>query len=108
MSETVWIEDHHKVHIRWDRDEIAPFYVECPHEGKNAICTRDRDYCVVDRYMGIYGAELNVGSISLDDGPVEIAWYPILGASDLDQVIGGLYVVPVNDVEYRASKLLKS
>lgn len=101
-----WIEDSHKIHFRLDRDELTIAYVECPFEGKTALCNRFRDHCVVDTFVKVYGAECNVGSCAIT-GPMEIAWTPQVGGSDdLDSEFGAIYILPVDDVDYRAFKML--
>lgn len=105
MSEAQWIEDGHKVHFRLDRDVLSIAYVECPYEGKTALCNRFREHCVVDTFLSVYGPECNIGSCPID-GPVEIAWVPQLGDSDLDDEFGSVWVLPVIDVDYKAWKML--
>jgi hypothetical protein len=98
-----FIEDGHKIHFWWDRDKLHIKRVECPHQGATGMCNRLRDYCAVARYIGVYSSELNVGSTPVD-GPVEIAWLPIPGESDLDKEFAQIWVVPVNDIEYMQAK----
>ena len=102
-----FIEDGHKAHIRWDRDQIHITHVECPHQGVTSMCNRLRDYCVVNRFVGIYGAELNVGSISVT-GPVELAWLPVQGEGDEDPEFRQVWVVPMEDPDYKAHKYAAS
>jgi len=101
-----FIEDGHLVHFRWDKDEIHISNVECPHGGATASCNRLRDFCVVARFLGVYGSELNIGAISID-GPVEIAWLPLPGESDLDREFGHIWVVPVKDPDFVAAKFMQ-
>lgn len=100
-----YIEDHHILHFRLDRDEITIAYVECPFEGKTALCNRFRDHCVIDTFVGVYGAECNQGSCPIE-GPTEIAWLPVSGESDLDNEFGAVWILPIDDVDYRAYKML--
>lgn len=102
-----WQEDGHKVLFKWQRDSILIEVVTCPHEGTNAACNYKRDFCLVQRFLGVYGVELNIGEILLD-GPIEVAWTAEEGDSDLDQQYAGLWVTPVNDISYKAMKLALS
>lgn len=102
-----WSEDGHRIHFALVRDEVLIESVSCPHEGTKARCNQRRDYCVVERFLSVYGAELNVGEVSID-GPVEIAWTPENGDSDLDSEYATVWVTPVKDISYRAMKLALS
>lgn len=97
-----WVEDGHRVTIVWDGDELLVDHVACPFEGggSGSLCRRQRDYCVVSRYLGVYGPELNTGGKVKVDGPVEVAWAAQLGQSDLDDEFAGIWVIPVNDISY--------
>lgn len=99
-----WLEDGHKVLFKWYRDAVVIESISCPHEGTNAACNYKRDGCVVQLFLGVYGAEINIGEALLD-GPVEVAWTSAPGESDLDREIGAVWVTPVNDISYRAMKL---
>jgi hypothetical protein len=101
-----WIEDGHRLHFRIDGDSIHISFTECPHQGAASLCTRMRQHCVVDTFISIYGAELNGGSGSID-GPMEIAWTPVLGQSDLDNEFQQIWFVPIEDPDYRAFKILR-
>ena len=92
-----WIRDGHKVVVYWDADELHAADVICPFEGATSLCRRQRDYCVVSRFMGVYGAELNIGNKIAVNGPVEIAWVAQLGESDLDNEYAGMWIVPITD-----------
>lgn len=105
MADPSWIEDGHRLHFRIDRGDIVIAYVECPYEGKTALCNRNREQCVIDTFVTVYGAEVNVGSAYIN-GPVEIAWTPELGECDFDREFCQVWVVPTEDVDYRAYKML--
>lgn len=100
-----FIEDGHLIHFRWDRDSVHIVSVTCPHAGV-AMCNRGRERCVVETYVGTYGEELNVGSVSID-GPVEVAWLAIGGESDLDKEFAQLWLMPVNDPDFKAAKFME-
>ena len=100
-----FIEDGHKVHFRWDRDELAISHVECPHEGRTGMCNKLRDQCVVAAFVAVYGAELNIGSIYID-GPVEVGWYPIAGECDVDREFAHVWLIPVADPDFKAAKFI--
>lgn len=102
-----FIADGHKVHFQWDRDKIEISHVECPHEGKTALCNKLRQGCVVNTFVGTYGSELNVGTVYIN-GPQEIAWLPIPGDSDLDRDFMQVWIVPIADTDYRAAIMLQS
>jgi len=102
-----WHEDGHKVVFKWQRDEVVIEAITCPHEGTNAPCNIRRDFCVVQTFLGVYGSEINIGEI-LIDGPVEVAWTPEDGESDLDPQYGTIWVTPVNDISYKSMKLALS
>jgi hypothetical protein len=99
-----WIEDGHRVVVAWERDSFIIQRVECPFDGSNAYCNRRRDRCVVQRFVGVFGAECNVGVVEVL-GPVEIAWIGIPGISDLDDEFSGIWLTPVDDSDYRLYKL---
>lgn len=98
-----WAEDGHKVFIVWDRDQLVVDRVECPFEGTNAYCNRLRDFCVVQRFVGLFGAESNVGVAQVMGG-IEVAWLGVPGDSDLDHELAGVWITPINDPDYRMFK----
>ncbi len=100
-----WIEDGHVLHFRLDRDDIYISHVACPFRENVSLCNRMRENCVVDTYIGVYGAECNLGGVTLE-GPVEIAWVPVLGESDLDREFAQIWFIPKEDPDYIALKLL--
>ena len=100
-----WIEDGHILHFRLDKDQLYISHVECPHSDSVSICTRMRDWCVVGMFIGVYGTELNLGNTYVD-GPLEIAWIPIPGVSDLDKEFAQVWFIPVSDPDFRAAKIL--
>jgi hypothetical protein len=100
-----WIEDGHVLHFRIDHDDIYISHVQCPFREKVSLCNRMRDNCVVDTYVGVYGTEVNIGSTTLD-GPLEIAWVPVLGESDLDREFIQIWIIPVTDPDYVTLKML--
>lgn len=102
-AENPFVEDGHKVVIAWHKDSVSIGAVVCPNEGTASLCNRMRKYCVVERFISVYGTECNVGS-TIVNGPVEIAWAPVSGSSDLDDEFAQIWVVPVDDPDYRASK----
>lgn len=98
-----WVLDGHAVHVEWDSDEVKISHVSCPFDGvAGSICKKGRDFCVVSRYLGVYGFELNVGRIAVNS-PVEIAWIGVLGGSDLDDELASIWVCPVEDEEFKKS-----
>lgn len=99
-----FVEDGHVIHVTWDRDSLDISYVECPHEGVNAVCNRLRQHCVVKSFFAVYGTALNIGRISVN-GPIEIAWLPIPGECDIDREFSGIWIIPVMDAEYLEAKL---
>lgn len=99
-----WMEDGHRVVFKWLRDSVVVEAIVCPHEGTNAVCNYKRDNCIVQLFLGIYGAELCIGE-TLIDGPVEIAWTSVPGECDFDREIAHLWVTPLDDLSYRAMKL---
>ena len=102
-----FIEDGHRVHFSWDRSDLQISKVECPHTGRVSKCNRLRDQCVVARFVGLYGPEVNVGVAHID-GPVEIAWYPVPGECDLDREFRHIWVVPVKDTDYLGAKFVEA
>ena len=102
-----FIEDGHTIHFRWDRDELHIAYVTCPYVGVTSMCNRLRDYCVVARFVGTYGTEVNIGSIEIT-GPVEVAWYPVPGRSDEDEEFRQVWVIPIDDPDLAAAKYLEA
>lgn len=99
-----FIQDHHTVSIRWDEDTLKIGSVWCPWESDDStgMCNRLRDYCVVERFFDVYGAELNIGTTSVD-GPVEIAWIGVPGGSDIDSEYSQVWIIPVEDPDFRAA-----
>jgi hypothetical protein len=106
-SPSDFIEDGHRIHFRWDRDELIISYVECPHQAGSGMCNRMRTDCVVAAFVSTFGPELNIGSTSID-GPIEVAWYPVLGESDLDRQFRHVWLVPVLDPDFVAAKYMES
>lgn len=102
-DQSPFIEDGHKVVITWHKDSVTIGAVVCPNEGIASLCNRMRKYCVVERFISVYGTECNVGS-TIVNGPVEVAWAPVPGASDLDDEFMQIWVVPLDDPDYLASK----
>lgn len=100
-----WIEDGHVVHFRLDRDVVNVSHIECPYDGKIGVCNRNRAKCVVETYIEVYGTEICVG-VALIEGPIEIAWVPNFGSSDLDDEFEQVWFTPVRDPDYIAYKLL--
>ena len=98
--EADWIEDGHKVVINWDGDTISIKRVDCPFDDGGAVCNRRKDFCVVSRFLGVYGPELNIGTADVD-GLMEIAWVGIPGDSDLDDELAAIWVIPVNDANFQ-------
>lgn len=96
--------DGHIVHFLWERDSVRIFRVDCPNDDATGICNRRRSYCVVDRFISVYGYELNMGTTPLD-GPIEVAWVPVYGESDLDQEFASVWLMPVKDPEFKATYL---
>lgn len=105
VPEPIWIEDGHKLHFRIDQAEVGVFYVECPFEGLQARCNKGRENCVIDTFVAIYGTELNIGEAFIY-GPLEIAWTPVLGQSDIDDEFAQVWIIPLADQSYKAFKLL--
>lgn len=106
MSDVRWIEDGHKIVFRLEKEKIDIFNVECPYEEGVSLCNKGRDNCVVRLFLSVYGTEINIGSAFID-GPVEIAWTPILGECDLDKEFAQIWTVPLDDVEFKTWKALK-
>lgn len=98
-----FIQDGHKLALWWNKDEVAINNVICPNEGKSGFCNRGRDYCVVERFVWTYGLDVNIGSAEIQS-PVEVAWVPRSGGSDLDPEFAEVYVVPIADREYLLAK----
>ena len=101
--EAEWIEDGHKIVFEWDGDSVHVKRVVCPFDGGGAICKKRRDFCVVSRFVGVYGPEVNIGKVDIN-GPVEIAWVGVPGNSDLDEEFGGIWVTPIEDVNFQTYK----
>jgi hypothetical protein len=99
-----WTEDGHKLNFEIDGDEISISHVDCPMTGSSAFCNRRRNFCVVQRFVGIFGPECNIGQSRIQ-GPVEIAWIGVPGDSDLDDEFAQVWVTPINDPEYQSSKI---
>lgn len=109
QGENGFIEDGHVLHFRLKMDQVIIERVTCPFRvAKGGYCSRMRDYCVVQRFIGVYGTELCIGEVSLDDGPIEIAWHPVLGDSDLDSELGSIWYTPIADEDYLDSKNVDS
>ena len=104
-QQTEWIKDGHSVEITWDRDHVWVSNVNCPNVGRTALCNRTRSYCVVQKFIEVYGAECNVGRTTVS-GPVEVVWAPILGDSDLDPEFAQVWVCPTDDPDYVALNAL--
>lgn len=102
-----WIEDGHRVIVAWEHDSFTIKRVECPFDGSNAYCNRRRERCVVQRFLGVFGAECNIGSTEVL-GPIEIAWIGIPGESDLDTEFAGIWIIPMDDSNYKSIKMLGS
>ncbi|MGW8178112.1 MAG: hypothetical protein ACWGQW_04865 [bacterium] len=102
--EAEWIEDGHKIVFELDADLLHVKRVLCPFEDvTGAICKKRRDFCVVSRFIGVYGPEVNVGKVDIN-GPVEIAWVGVHGDSDLDEEFAGIWVTPIEDANFQAYK----
>lgn len=100
-----WIEDGHKLIFRLVRDVVEISHIVCPFDGKNAVCNSGREYCVVQRFVGVYGTEICIGTADIS-GPVEIAWVPTAGSgSDLDRDFDQVWMIPVRDADYMAAKM---
>lgn len=102
-----WREDGHKVLFKWERDEVVIEAISCPHDGTKAMCNHKRDTCLVRTFLSVYGSEINIGEVLLD-GPVEVAWTPEKGESDLDPEYACIWVTPVADISYKSMKLALS
>lgn len=101
--ELEWVEDGHRLVVRIERDSLTIDRVVCPFENNTAFCNRRRSGCVVQRFIGVFGSECNVGSCDVG-GPLEIAWIGVPGESDLDDEFAGIWVTPVDDIDYRSYK----
>lgn len=94
--------DGHRLIFKISKDELIVDRIDCPHDsGSRGICN-SKGRCVVKTFIGVYAMDFCVGE-ALIDGPMEIAWMPVYGDSDLDQDIGAIYFTPVNDKEYMES-----
>lgn len=98
-----FIEDGHLIRFVWERDTVLITDVHCPNSGSMSLCNRRRSYCVVDRFLGVYGLECNVGVAPID-GPIEVAWMGLPGESDIDSEFEQVWVVPVTDTQYLEMK----
>lgn len=100
MSDVVlrWIEDGHGLTFKLNRGAIE-VGVDCPYEGRVGVCNRGRDYCVVQRFVGVYGPEVNLGVAPID-GWLEIAWLPQPGDGDIDREFIQVWVIPTEDQDY--------
>jgi hypothetical protein len=106
-DEPSFIEDGHTVTIVWDKDHIRISHVDCPNTGQTSICNRRRTYCVVQRFVETFGFDLNVGR-TVVRSPIEIAWVGVIGASDLDEEFATIWILPMDDPEYRSWKDIRS
>ncbi len=94
-------QDGHKVVFGLNKDAVSIVRVECPHDsGAKGVCNANRSYCVVRRFINIFGTDFCVGSAVIG-GPVEIAWMAAFGDSDIDPSVGAIYFTPVDDLEYQ-------
>jgi hypothetical protein len=98
-----FIQDGHYLTVAWDKDRVWIDDVVCPNEGSTSLCNRRRTYCVVHRFIEVYGTECNVGRTVIN-GPIEIAWLPVYGESDIDHEFKQIWVCPVDDPNYLASQ----
>lgn len=93
-------QDGHKVVFSLAKDTVVVDRVDCPYDnGVSGVCNKN-GRCVVRRFIYLFGTECCLGSTTID-GPVEIAWYPVFGESDLDPEVGAVFFTPVNDIEYQ-------
>ncbi len=100
-----WLEDGHSVVVVWDRDHVRIGAVNCPNADRVSFCNRQRSFCVVQKFVEVYGFDCNVGHTVIN-GPVEIAWVGIEGESDLDKEWQGVWIIPIDDPDYRTAKAL--
>lgn len=98
-----FVEDGHRVVFDWVRDEIK-LTVECPNAGRESLCNIKRAQCCVATFLGVYGSEINIGSAKIN-GPVEVAWTAKIGWSDIDPEYCNVWIIPLSDPEYIASKI---
>lgn len=101
--EVNFVEDGHRVVFDWVKDEIK-LTVQCPNATRESLCNIGRSQCCVATWIGVYGSSINIGSSRIT-GPVEVAWTALVGWSDLDPKYKNIWVVPLNDPEYVASKM---
>lgn len=100
-------EDHHFIKFYLDKDDIIVSDVYCPYEDDpNSLCRVGRGYCVVRRFIGVYGTQICIGECEIM-GPMEIAWFGTQTgeSSDLDNQFSGMWFVPIEDADYQRSKL---
>jgi hypothetical protein len=108
-----FIEDGHRVTLGVYKERVGISAVHCPNVENQAegYCNRMRDYCVVERFLDVYGLECNVGSIVVSDGSFEVAWMPVVPDRndtfdrDVDPVFSQVWVVPIEDSEYKMWKV---
>ena len=94
-------QDGHSIVFGLKGNDVSIVRVDCPHDGgSKGVCNANRSYCIVRRYLFMYGTDLCLGSVIID-GPVEIAWLSQEGESDLDPIIGAVYFTPVMDSDYQ-------
>lgn len=91
--------DGHRLIFKLDKDQVVIERIDCPHDGGSRGVCNGRGRCLVKTFIGVYGLDFCVGEASID-GPVEIAWLPVYGESDLDLDVGGIYFTPVGDPGY--------
>lgn len=94
-------QDGHYIVFALNQNDVSIARVDCPHDGgTKGLCNANRSYCVVRRYLFVYGTDLSLGSAQIT-GPMEIAWLSREGESDIDPEIGAIYFTPVMDADYQ-------
>lgn len=92
-------DDGHRVGFKVSKDVVEP-YVVCPRDdGTKGRCNQGRSFCVVRRFVNIYGLELCLGSTTVV-GEMPIAWFTLAGDSDLDAEVGAVFFTFTDDQEY--------
>lgn len=98
---TEWISDNHRISLAVVNDDIKVASISCPYENtRSGQCWAGRDFCVVRRFIEVYGFDFCLGSAAVS-GPIEIAWVAVLGDSDLDSEVGAIYFTPVDDEKFQ-------
>lgn len=93
-----WKVDNHTVTFMLDQAEVKMFLANCPVVIDGPCRFGPDGECIVRYYIQLYGIDLNVGSVIIDQEFVPIAWSYHGERNRLDE--GQIWIIPVDDSSF--------